>query len=92
MTIALRAAGAWAAGSSSLAPALPAGSAAGDRMVLFVACKPFGITISTPSGWTALAAGTGTNGSTGSGIATLTPVLYRINVLLPLMVADVDVL
>ena len=34
MAIFLRAAGAWASGSTSVAPAIPTSSAAGDRMVL----------------------------------------------------------
>lgn len=70
MTIALRAAGAWASGSTSVTPALPAGNAAGDRNILRVCCKPFSATINTPSGWTKIAAASGTNGSTGSGIDT----------------------
>ena len=70
MTIALRAAGAWAFGSTSVAPALPAGNAAGDRNLLRVVCKPFSATIVTPAGWTRIAAASGTNGSTGSGIDT----------------------
>lgn len=70
MAIALRAAGAWAAGTGSVAPALPAGIAAGDIMVMFVGCKPFSATIVTPSGWTRLSGADGTNGSTASGVDT----------------------
>lgn len=70
MAISSRAAGAWASGSTSVAPAIPAGSAAGDRMVLFVGCKPFNATIATPTGWTPISGGSGTNGSTASGIDT----------------------
>jgi hypothetical protein len=61
-------AGAWAAGSTSIAPALPSSSNDNTRMFLFVGCKPFGATIGTPGGWNALSAGSGTNGSTASGI------------------------
>ncbi len=68
MTIGTRTAGAWGSGSTSVTPALPASSAAGDMMVLFVGCKPFGATIVQPTGWTEIAAAGGNNGSTGSGI------------------------
>jgi hypothetical protein len=49
---------------------LPSGITQGDMMVLFVGCKPFSATIGTPSGWNALTAGSGTNGSTASGVDT----------------------
>lgn len=61
-------AGAWASGSTSVAPALCASPNSNTRMFLFVGCKPFNATIVTPSGWNALAAGAGANGSTASGI------------------------
>lgn len=70
MAISFLAAGAWASGSTSVAPALPAGASANTRMVLFVGCKPFNATINTPSGWTELAAGGGTNGSVANGVDT----------------------
>lgn len=70
MAITLRAAGAWAAGSTAPAPGLPAGVAAGDLMILFVGCKPFNATINTPTGWTAIPNTAGNNGSTASGIDT----------------------
>jgi hypothetical protein len=37
-------------------------------MVMFVGCKPYSATINTPNGWTLLSAGSGANGTTGSGI------------------------
>jgi hypothetical protein len=67
MTIGLRQAAAWAEGSTSVSPALPTGSATGDRMFLFVGCKPYTATINTPSGWTEIAACTGANGTTNPG-------------------------
>jgi hypothetical protein len=70
VAIGVRTAGAWASGSTSVAPALPASSAAGDMMVMFVGCKPFNAAIVTPAGWAVLTAGSGANGSTGSGIDT----------------------
>jgi hypothetical protein len=68
MAIGVRTAGAWAAGTTSVAPALPASSGAGDIMILFVGCKPYNASIGTPTGWTLLSAGSGANGTTGSGI------------------------
>lgn len=70
MAIGFRSAGAWASGSTSVAPALPTGSAAGDMMVMFVGCKPFNATINKPNGWAILNAGSGVNGSVASGIDT----------------------
>lgn len=61
-------AGAWAAGSTSIAPALPASPVAGTRMFLFVGCKPFNATINTPSGWTLIPAGSGSNGTVADGV------------------------
>lgn len=68
MAITPKTAGAWAAGTTSVAPALCASPNSNTRMVLFIGCKPFGATIVTPSGWTAIAAGGGTNGTTASGV------------------------
>lgn len=68
MTIALRAAGAWASGSASVAPAIPAGTVAGDLMLLYVGSKPFSATINTPAGWTEIAAAGGTNGTVANGV------------------------
>ena len=70
MTIALRAAGAWVAGSTSVTPAIPTGTTTGDMMLLYVGGKPFSHTINTPGGWTKLTAGSGANGSVASGIDT----------------------
>lgn len=68
MAITLRAAGAWAAGTTSVAPTIPGGTAAGDIMLLHVVCKPFSATINTPTGWTLVPGTDGANGSTASGI------------------------
>ena len=70
MAIALRAAGAWAAGSTAPAPTIPAGTTTGDIMLLYVGCKPYNATINTPSGWTAIAAASGSNGTTANGTDT----------------------
>ena len=70
MAIALRAAGAWAAGTTSVAPALPTGVAAGDIMVLFVGCKPYNATIVVPTGWTLVTGTDGANGTTAMGVDT----------------------
>lgn len=69
MTIGTRTAGAWAAGSTSLSPALPTSVGAGDMMILFVGAKPFNCTINQPTGWTRIGTQQ-TNGSTASGIDT----------------------
>lgn len=70
MAIALRAAGAWAVGTTSVAPAIPAGTAAGDMMIMYVGCKPFGATIVTPAGWTPIPGTNGANGAVASGVDT----------------------
>ncbi len=70
MTISLRASSAWAAGSTSVAPAIPTGTTTGDRMVLFVGTKPYNATIVCPTGWTPLTAGSGAHGSTANGVDT----------------------
>lgn len=67
MTLAARTPGAWAEGTTSVTPALPAASAVGDMMVLFVGAKPYNCTIGTPAGWTAIHAQQ-TNGSTASSV------------------------
>lgn len=70
-TIALRAAGtstAIAATATTLNPAVPAGTQAGDLSVLSVEAKPYTTTITTPSGWTKI--GEATNGTTVSGTDT----------------------
>jgi hypothetical protein len=56
-------AGAWAAGSTAPAPALPATPQAGDVHVLFIGSKPYTTTINTPSGWTPITNTNGTNGT-----------------------------
>lgn len=64
MAIALRAAGTAtlaAATATTLAPAVPAGTVAGDLSVLSVECKPYTTTITTPTGWTKI--GEATNGT-----------------------------
>ena len=68
MTIALRAAGAWAAGSTAPAPTIPAGTTTGDIMLLYVGCKPYSATINTPSGWTLITGTDGQNGTVASGV------------------------
>ena len=70
MAFALRAAGAWAAGSTAPAPTIPASTAAGDMMLLHIVCKPFSATINTPSGWLLVTGTDGTNGSVASGTDT----------------------
>lgn len=67
MTITITA-GAWAAGSTAPAPALPASPQAGDVHVLFIGCKPSAATINTPSGWTAIPNTNGTNGVVANGV------------------------
>lgn len=56
-------AGAWAAGSTTCAPAIPATPAAGDLMIAYVGTKPYNTTIGTPAGWTAIANTNITNGT-----------------------------
>lgn len=60
-------AGAWAAGTTSVVPALPATPAAGDVHVMFVGAKPYNATIGTPAGWTLITNTNGTNGTTANG-------------------------
>jgi len=60
-------AGAWASGSTSVTPALPATPQAGDVHILFVGSKPFSDTIGTPNGWTPITGTDGTNGSVANG-------------------------
>lgn len=60
-------AGAWAAGSTAPAPALPATPQAGDVHVLFIGCKPYNATINTPANWTLITNTNGTNGTTANG-------------------------
>ena len=68
MAIALRAAGAWAAGSTAPAPTIPTGTTTGDLMLLYVGCKPFSATINTPSGWTLIPGTDGQNGTVANGV------------------------
>lgn len=70
MAITLRAAGAWGVGTTSVTPALPAGIAAGDLMIMFVGCKPYTATINVPAGWTLITGTNGANGAVASGIDT----------------------
>jgi hypothetical protein len=65
MTIGWRTPGAWASGSTSVAPALPASPAAGDRMILFVGAKPYTATIADVSNWTRIGTQQ-TNGTTAN--------------------------
>lgn len=65
MTIGVRTSGAWAAGSTTVTPALPDSPAAGDMMILFVATKPYNRTINEPTGWTRIGTQQ-TNGTTSS--------------------------
>lgn len=58
--------GAWAAGSTSVTPALPASPQAGDLHVMFVGGKPYSTQSPTPSGWTDLYYSFGTNGTIGA--------------------------
>lgn len=69
MTIGWRTPGAWVSGSTTATPGLPAGSAAGDRMVMFVGAKPFSATINAPAGWTRIGTQQ-TNGSVAAGVDT----------------------
>ena len=68
--ISLRETGGWGDGTTSVSRNVPTGTTTGDIMLLFVGCKPFDATIVTPSGWTKLDAGSGTNGTTASGVDT----------------------
>lgn len=67
MTLTARTPGAWAEGTTSVTPALPAASAVGDMMICIVGAKPYNCTIATPTGWTAISAQQ-TNGSTASSV------------------------
>ena len=58
-----RTAGAWASGSTTCAPGLPATPQAGDLHVIYIGSKPYSATINTLAGWTLIA---GTNGSNGT--------------------------
>ena len=49
-------------------PAIPSGTAAGDRMFLFCVAKPYDATFDAISGWTRLDAACGTNGTTASSV------------------------
>lgn len=69
MTIGTRTAGAWASGSTTVAPDIHASPAAGDMMILFVGCKPYTATINQPTGWTRIGTQQ-TNGTTASGVDT----------------------
>ena len=53
---------------TAIAPPVPATAAPTDLSVLSVGMKPFGTTITTPTGWTKI--GEGTNGSVASGADT----------------------
>jgi hypothetical protein len=71
VAISLRAAGtatAAAAAVTAVNPAVPTGATTGDLSVLTVWMKPFGTTITTPSGWTKI--GEATNGTTAAGTDT----------------------
>lgn len=66
MAIAFRAQSAIAIGSTSVSPALPAGTASGDIVAIFVTTKPDTATINVPANWTLqvdVAGGGGTNGN-----------------------------
>ena len=67
MAASLRAAGTWSERTTNTTVAIPAGSAAGDRMYLLASWKDFAITASV-SGWTELVEGA--DGTTGSGNGT----------------------
>ena len=74
-------AGAWAAGSTSCAPSLPASPQAGDVHVMFVGAKPYTAVIGTPANWTPITNTDGTNGTTANGTDTGSVVVkafYRI--------------
>lgn len=62
MAIAITA-GAWAAGSTTCAPGLPATPQAGDVHVIFITGKPYNTVINTLAGWTPI---TGTDGANGT--------------------------
>ncbi|MFZ2540710.1 MAG: hypothetical protein WAW75_02930 [Gallionella sp.] len=70
MSIYLRGAGGWAAGQTSIATSIPAGTVAGDMMLLFIGGKQYDETITDPSGWTLLSAGSGANGTVAMGLDT----------------------
>jgi hypothetical protein len=78
MSISLREAGAWAAGTTAPAPAIPASTAAGDIMLLFLGCKPFNATIGSITGWTEIAAAGGTSGTTPVTAAGTGSVLWKV--------------
>jgi hypothetical protein len=66
MTITITA-GAWAVGTTSVAPSLPATPQAGDVHVMFVGAKPYNAAIGTPTNWTPITNTDGTNGTTANG-------------------------
>lgn len=69
MTIGWRTPGAWAGSITAVIPDLPATLAAGDRMLLFVGCKPYSATIVEPAGWTRIGTQQ-TNGTVANGVDT----------------------
>lgn len=70
MAISLKAAGTWAEYTTDLQTVtIPGSPAAGDRMFLFVAWKDYAITLTTPSGWTAIV-NSYADGTTGTGNGT----------------------
>jgi len=68
LPIAFRGSNAWAEGQTSVAPTIEASTTTGDMMLLYVGAKPYDATIVTPSGWTKLDAGSGSNGVVANGI------------------------
>jgi hypothetical protein len=69
MAIALRAAGAWAAGAAAtFTAAVPAAQVTGDMMLLIVTGKPFNLTYTMSAGWASL--GSAASGSTAAGVDT----------------------
>lgn len=80
MTIALRAAGSATASSVGANPSVPALASAGDISILTVACKPFDVVITTPSGWTKLGEWTnGTDGSANDVGSTIVAAFYKVD-------------
>jgi hypothetical protein len=61
-------AGAWAAGTTSVAPAFPASPLVGDIHIIFVGSKPYNTTHSTPTGFTLISGTNATNGTVANGV------------------------
>ena len=75
MAVAFVAAGTWTAGTTSIAPPLPAGMAAGHLMLLAVHTPNQAVT--TPSGWTQVTSSPVSTGTAGAAGGTRLTMYYR---------------